>query len=778
MANRFYVPTPTRYTSQFVEERYPFDAMLALEQQKVQRAENISAGAGEIESLLGPLTTPGIYTQGIADQTQAELSGKVNKFYETHQDDMTSLNAIRDLSKLRGTVLNDPRVKAMELDREQWTPQYNQVRLNKRSNLDIDPNLVDQGKPELGVRQWNVGEQYPIVQPLTPYQDYTSSMIDAFNQIPIQSNNENANPVFKTVTDNLGNKIQMIGYPEIGIRDKEQLGATEIASAESLISGKTPGSDWWKTNFINTNGREPTLEDAMVEVKRISPSFYARDEKINWDIYTPPKIVYDEAEGEKSKFNILNIPGSRPLGATTIQQVAPSEEIGKGFKTGKAGVRPKTFIEKFPGTPSRDIGLTFLKTSVAGGLPFKVYAGARRLLGEDKIDPWVKNRNGFLGTLLKAYQGYDDALRFNVINNDAKKVIHELKNTTNYYDDFVKEHGDFEVIEKDGKFDIDKNKKYIVDLAKYSSDILEGIGEQITHPRVEDFTKLQEGNTVLNHNEIATYFDHKYGFDVDMSRESKGNRIESMSASLGMSSDQKTFMKLGEPAENTYSIQDIIDDGFVAFKTKGILKNDETNYIHPNAIVIGASDARGKKTATFYMPETDEYAFPKGSFEVEQNYTDLMLRRIARLPILDEVFPSNYEVWENMRAQPEIEKDANNSGKNISEAQETWLSNNKYSYVRFGYNPKNKKYYAKVSTHTPVVVPSGDIKERVEKIDESINASSRDELNEMFTNRLGEAMKSIMKIDKDKGINNLSEDDIKNLNAYELYLIQEINLNQ
>ena len=41
MPNRFYRPTPTQYTSQFVAEQYPFDAMLALEEKKLNRADDV-----------------------------------------------------------------------------------------------------------------------------------------------------------------------------------------------------------------------------------------------------------------------------------------------------------------------------------------------------------------------------------------------------------------------------------------------------------------------------------------------------------------------------------------------------------------------------------------------------------------------------------------------------------------------------------------------------------------------------------------------------------------
>src|SRR4030042_5493817 len=119
--NRFYVPSATRYTPQFVEEQYPYGEMLALEEKKAQRSENVVEETGNLGSLLGPLTTPGHFTQDIAPKVRTELENKINEFTDKHADDYTSINTIRDLSRLRGEILNDPRVQAMQLDRDVWS---------------------------------------------------------------------------------------------------------------------------------------------------------------------------------------------------------------------------------------------------------------------------------------------------------------------------------------------------------------------------------------------------------------------------------------------------------------------------------------------------------------------------------------------------------------------------------------------------------------------------------------------------------------------------------
>jgi len=293
MANRFYVPTPTRYTSQFVEERYPFDAMLALEQQKVQRAENISAGEGELMSLLGPLTTPGHFTQEESQIAQQELAGKIEKFRTTHEDDMTSINTIRDLSKLRGEILNDPRVKAMELDREVWSPQWDQVRLNRKSNLDIDPNLTDPNQPELGVTQWHPGQSYPVIQPLQGMVDWQKPILDIYNQMTPRITSK---PVSETTAE---------GVPFTGIRTYTNLTDQDILPVaqglandiiEGNIQGSTEAADSYKRQFRLKYGRDPDYETVLKDMIDLSPAFIVKGDElsnVNWgtkpESGTPPK---------------------------------------------------------------------------------------------------------------------------------------------------------------------------------------------------------------------------------------------------------------------------------------------------------------------------------------------------------------------------------------------------------------------------------------------------------------------------------------------------------
>jgi hypothetical protein len=296
MPNRFYVPTPTQYTSQFVEKQYPFGEMLALEEKKTQRAENITTGVGELESLLGPLTIPGIFTQEESQKIKPILQQKIIDYTERHIDDMSSLNAMRDFTKLRGEIISDPVVQAIQYDRENLTPQYNQVRLNRKSNLDIDPNLQDPNNPELGVNQWHPGQAYPVIQPLQGYVDWQKPIQNLFNQM---TPNKVSNVVNEKTKD---------GLPYVAIRTNETLTDVDFEKVakgivtdmtKGNIQGDTEAADSYKRNFKLRYGREPDFEKdydiILKDVMDQSPAFRVNRSdlsNVNWGTTTeetPPK---------------------------------------------------------------------------------------------------------------------------------------------------------------------------------------------------------------------------------------------------------------------------------------------------------------------------------------------------------------------------------------------------------------------------------------------------------------------------------------------------------
>jgi hypothetical protein len=156
--NRFYTPALPVYTSQFVEDKTPWENIIGFEQDKLQRGEKALSYAAETDALTGSLT-PGYRTQQVAPQVTDYYKQKMNKWMQDYGESSYSIPALRELTKINAEFRADPNVKLIQQDREA-SSIYEQMRHAPTYRPETDPNI----DPETGqVRQLNPGENF------TPY---------------------------------------------------------------------------------------------------------------------------------------------------------------------------------------------------------------------------------------------------------------------------------------------------------------------------------------------------------------------------------------------------------------------------------------------------------------------------------------------------------------------------------------------------------------------------------------------------------------------------------
>jgi hypothetical protein len=168
------------------------------------------------------------------------------------------------------------------------------------------------------------------------------------------------------------------------------------------------------------------------------------------------------------------------------------------------------------------------------------------------------------------------------------------------------------------------------------------------------------------------------------------------------------------------------------------------------------------------MPTKSFLAFPGGPAQLEENYSNFILDNISSSVILDQTFPSDHDIYDHLKMQPEVEESAK-EGESVSDTEERWLKEQKFPYMRFLYNPEKKLYMSRVSSWTPQVVGDKQ-KERKEVVDETVTGSTRDELLENYINTISLSARKAM----DYSIKGLSKEDLAKLNAYDLYWIDAL----
>ena len=763
MPNRFYTPSPTQYTSQFVAEQYPYEAMLALEEKKVNRAEDVMGQLGQMDVQFGSLMG-GPSTQTLAKEVADKYKNKVGEFLEKNRD-LSSPQTIRDLSALRASYTSDPIVKSVLQDQTIGLPQYMQISGSRKTPRDIDPNV----DPETGqVRQLKSGEQWAPYKQLQHYIDWKDPLTKSLQQVDYKYKDVNTLGISRIKDPETGMELPILSGEKgrKGIRGEEEFRPAVETLANDIMEGRLDYADWYKRDFENTYGRKPTYEEVVRDISEMAVPLYGEDPQ------TTP--FFQQISGLDSASDAPlgptgQKPATTPLDATTSLEQSPNEQVAKGFSVSNAGtVRPKRFVDYFDKTPARDIGLTVGKIRNMGkitGGPFAILALARRK-NMEKVDEWIDKQSGFHGAILKSMRNTDDSMRGKGVNNDAKAIMHELKNTgsDDIYANWISKNKDFDITEKDGKYDIKGlSKQQTFELAEETANAITKIGNQFLHPHVQDFEEIQISKTKkLTHNDIVEHYDKKLNFERSKSLVGK-EKIRSLEAVLG----EGSFQIYGQPDDVRYSIEDLVDEGYIAFSTRGILEDYEENIVHPNSLVINATDKDGSKAVQILKPETDSYAFPGGQDQIDNNYTNFIIRSLKHSPITDMVLPTEYEVFDNMKQQPETSSPV--AGETNADAEEGYLKRMRYPYTRFKYDPKKKKLVAHLSVYTPFVV--GDEKKEIkEVVSDKVTGSTKDELIENYTNAIQQGRDNALEY----VMGGISKEEVEKLGPYELYWINAL----
>lgn len=138
--NRFYNPSLPTYTSQFVEDKTPWNEMLALEQNKIQRIDQATEASGKVNAIIGSLQG-GAKTQDIAPQIRDQYMNEVKGWQERWGDNMANVNAVRELTQLNSKFLSDPVVQKVMEDKKNYD-YFKQLEMTAKEgdvNVNINP---------------------------------------------------------------------------------------------------------------------------------------------------------------------------------------------------------------------------------------------------------------------------------------------------------------------------------------------------------------------------------------------------------------------------------------------------------------------------------------------------------------------------------------------------------------------------------------------------------------------------------------------------------------
>ncbi|NJN97926.1 MAG: hypothetical protein HC875_29555 [Anaerolineales bacterium] len=133
--------------------------MIALNQQKIGRSDAALQASSQAESEFASLTG-GYRTSDISAEAIKDYTGKLEQWQKAHANDLYSVPALRDLTKIHGQFQSDPRVRMAKQDAQE-SPMWLEMSMQQGYDRRTDPNLDrETGKH----RQLKTGEQW------TPYQ--------------------------------------------------------------------------------------------------------------------------------------------------------------------------------------------------------------------------------------------------------------------------------------------------------------------------------------------------------------------------------------------------------------------------------------------------------------------------------------------------------------------------------------------------------------------------------------------------------------------------------
>jgi hypothetical protein len=330
--NRFYTPALPQYTSQFVEEQTPWNALIALEDQKLARTDAALAGAAKAESQFTSLT-PGYRTGELSPQVIRDYESQLANWQEKHKGSLYSVPAMRDLTKLQGSFQADPRVKTIQQDFAQ-NEYYDRLRANRDYRAETDPN-IDPDTRQL--RQFGAESQFtPYDQPVY-IGDQAEELRERFASLEPDITSSEA---WKTIVnpDDPSQTVDVIERKRVGNLgpESEKVVAAREAYVQELMRGDTEMGRFYQQRY----GKEFTEEKARQIVRGLENQYYVKNKLID-SSFIP--------SGSRTKTDD-DIKSAYEFDATTQEQIpadnsgpgeAPirrSTEIGAGFREWRMGL--------------------------------------------------------------------------------------------------------------------------------------------------------------------------------------------------------------------------------------------------------------------------------------------------------------------------------------------------------------------------------------------------------------------------------------------------------
>jgi len=309
--NRFYNPSLPEYTSQFVEDKTPWESIIGFEQDKIQRAEKTDAAAGEIDALSRSVVG-GLSSEGLAQEVKDRYKQRIQSWQQKHGDSTYSVPAMRELTRINADFHGDPDVQLVMKD-------YQDSELHKKMILQSKPGMINPNvDPNTGqYRQYKSGDQYSPYDPLLDLRGYFT---DIYKNIPAQVDTKDLEgyqmPFIdkntgKPVVDSEGNPVN-VNYTQqetIQSRNEEMMRpATEKAVAD-IISSQGPEARYF-AKLAGKHVSELTPEDIMPYTKPYQKEnvIYERDVKTTPIGQSSGRASGTKKEPEKESNKIFSTP--------------------------------------------------------------------------------------------------------------------------------------------------------------------------------------------------------------------------------------------------------------------------------------------------------------------------------------------------------------------------------------------------------------------------------------------------------------------------------------
>ena len=261
--NRFYRPSAPRYTSQFVEDKYPMELYYETGIMKQQQQQAFAEASGELAGLIS-IAPSGPRTNEVGKEVRNELLDNLNNWVSSNQANYDSPQAVSDLSRMRTEFLNNPDIQLMKQDHE----DYQQIHSRSRAGMkqgDIDPNT----NYLLGTfDQFTRGDPYEPYKPVIGAVDTPKRILEELGAIPKQRVKR---PYRTYEADPLtGQPVEKTGHKEFDVRTMEMMEGPVQNLVERYYTSSEDWAIYQRESDKRTYGEVPQPEEIYNRFKRLA----------------------------------------------------------------------------------------------------------------------------------------------------------------------------------------------------------------------------------------------------------------------------------------------------------------------------------------------------------------------------------------------------------------------------------------------------------------------------------------------------------------------------